>query len=82
MFLLLGVNQLFYLYGHFTSNNFLSDAVIYLKWKPQILVFFSKFNQKVTSRNDGRIHVSKTFLKQNLLIIADFLFKTFHKHFF
>ena len=36
----------------------------------------------MTSRIDRRIHLIKTFLKQIVLKIADFLMKTFLKHFF
>ena len=50
--------------------------------KTSNLSIFSKFNKKVTPRNDRRIRLSKTFLKQNVLTIADFLMKTFLKDFF
>ena len=50
--------------------------------KTSNISIFSKLNKKVTSRNDRRIHLSKTLLKQNVLKIADLLMKTFLKHFF
>ena len=51
------------------------------KMKTSNISIFSKFNKEVTSRNYRKIHRSKTFLKQNVLKIADFLMKTILKHF-
>ena len=51
------------------------------KMKTSNISIFSKLKKKLTTRINRRIHLSETFLRQNVLKNADFLMKTFLKHF-